>query len=120
MSIFWQDQQADTPATIVSSHRHLGILVYDDHGQQRTKQPPRRNTLHDSFTLYRLVNYFSWTSGGCVSLVSYAEMPSDRDLRRLHLQNVAHLYPLTNDSKQRKSINTADSAQQSSRINLGF
>jgi hypothetical protein len=29
-------------------HLFLGVLEYDDHGQQRTKQLPRRNTLHDS------------------------------------------------------------------------
>lgn len=68
------------------------------------------------FTLYCLGYYAFGSSGGCVFLVSYAEMPSDRDPRRLHLQNVAHLYSITNDVKQRKSIEAAELAQQSWRM----
>jgi hypothetical protein len=72
----------------------------------------RRNTYKSPLNDYGLmVTSLGWA-------VPYAELPSTDHPRRLHLENVAHLYSylLSNDFKQRKAFLAADSAQQARRI----
>jgi hypothetical protein len=59
---------------------------------------------------------FGLAPGGLCLCVAMPRSRVQQHPGRLHLENVAHLYLLSNDFKQRKAFLAADSAQQFQRI----